>query len=478
MWPVRAFVLALSLAAASAAPAVAAVDASVPPTVLGPADGASAAAGSAVTFQVQTGAGDAYLWVRVSRSPNPAEPCGTIGDDVASVALTATSDPSVYAGTPRMFDNYDFWLNRAGTYYWQAYRISYAGGADGCIEAPVRALHVTGVRPIEIGPQPLAPADGATLPTGPVTFRTSALAADRGDYLWMHVSRSSQVTEAGGLIGLDAEIEAFAQTADPSVWSASPRYLDSSTFWMNQPGRYYWQPYRISSFGDPDGFVEGPVRSFTLTAAEPKTIRGAAAFTDGTPNDVYMACTKLDLWLVDVLPAGSTRVSVVGAADLRLKGRTADILLDGKRVGRAVIRSDGSFTAKVRAPSKARRARARYQARVASTASQNLRLERRMVNAGLTRRGNIITLSGRVTKPFARRADTIRIQRYRSCGVKDTIRVRSVRPDRFGRFKVTFARPAASVKAMLFRATTKVAGSRGGRAKVASFTLPRAIPVR
>ena len=62
------------------------------------------------------------------------------------------------------------------------------------------------------------------------------------------------------------------------------------------------------------------------------TLRGEAAFARGTANDLYLACTTLDLYLVDVLPAGR-RVAVTGAADLRLAGRTAEILLDGKRVG-------------------------------------------------------------------------------------------------------------------------------------------------
>ena len=58
----------------------------------------------------------------------------------------------------------------------------------------------------------------------------------------------------------------------------------------------------------------------------------------GTANDLYLACTTLDLFLVDVLPAGR-KVAVTGAADLRLAGRTADILLDGRKVGTARIRA-------------------------------------------------------------------------------------------------------------------------------------------
>ena len=67
-----------------------------------------------------------------------------------------------------------------------------------------------------------------------------------------------------------------------------------------------------------------------------QTIRGDQAFVQGTANDLYLACTKLDLYLVDVLPAGR-RVSVTGAADLRLVGQSVDILLDGRKVGSTVV---------------------------------------------------------------------------------------------------------------------------------------------
>ena len=468
----RIGLLALVLSALAASPAAGALDPQLP------ADGATVSAGSPVTFRVAS-APDQTLFVNVSRSQAIADAgCGTIGTDAELESLSPTSDPSVYEGTPQVFELYDFWLNRAGTYYWQAYR--HVGG--GCEISAVRRLDVTGIRGVEIAPQPLQPDDGATLPTGPLSFRVSVAPIDPPNYLWIHVSRSPQRTQEGNLIGFDAEIEELTPTADPTVWTATPKYFEGSSFWMNQPGTYYWQPFRISGFGDPDGFVEGQVRSFTLQGApppppEPVTVRGDEAFMIGTANDLYLACTKLDLWVIDVLPAPGNRVSVTGAADLRLKGRTVDILLDGKRVGTAVVGSSGAFAGKVRAPSKARRAKARYQARVGSTVSQNLRLVRRMVAARLTSSGNRMTLTGRITKPFAKRADTIRIQRYRTCNRKDTIKVKAVRPSSSGNFKVTFTRPAESVKALMFRATTRVAGSPRGRAKILTFTLPRAIDV-
>jgi hypothetical protein len=210
--------LALSLLAAPAA----AQDPTVPPVPLAPADGGSVTAGAGVTFQAQSEVpGDAYLVVHVSRSPNPANACGSIDDDVATLGLDATGDPAVYAGTPTLFKTYGFWLNRPGTYYWQVYRIYYGGGADGCIEAPARALHVTGIRPVEVGPQPLEPADGAQLATGGIAFRVSAMDQAVDKYLWLHVSRSPS-TDVTGVLGDDAEIEELVPTGMPAIWSAIP----------------------------------------------------------------------------------------------------------------------------------------------------------------------------------------------------------------------------------------------------------------
>ena len=169
---------------------------------------------------------------------------------------------------------------------------------------------------------------------------------------------------------------------------------------------------------------------------------------------------------------------VSGAADLRLKGRAVDILLDGKRVGTAVVGSTGAFQATVRAPSRARRTRARYQARAGAALSQNLKLDRRMVAARLTRNGNTFTLTGQVSRPFARRPATIGIQRYSSCQTKTSVAVKTVRPTASGHFSVRFPVPDASAHALMYRAQTKVATRAGGTATQRTFTLPRAIDIR
>lgn len=207
---------------------------------------------------------------------------------------------------------------------------------------------------------------------------------------------------------------------------------------------------------------------------EGETVRGDLAFTQGTANDLYLACTKLDLLLIDVLPAGSRTVSVTGAADLRLAGQTAEILLDGKRVATAAIRPDGSFAAKVRAPQANRRKNARYQARVGATVSQKLKLERRMIATTLTRSGSNLVLRGKITKPFARKPAAIAIERYLSCRRHENVRVATVVPDRNGNFAVAIPLPA-NAAAVIYRALTRVPPRPSAAATARTFTLPRAI---
>ena len=185
--------------------------------------------------------------------------------------------------------------------------------------------------------------------------------------------------------------------------------------------------------------ADAPARAPVAAASPPtgsvdQTVRGDVAFTQGASNDLYLACTKLDLLLIDVLPAGRRTVSVTGTADLRLAGETADILLDGKRVGRAAIGADGSFAATVPAPAANRRMHARYQARIGATASQRLRLARRMVATTLTRNGSSLVLRGRITGPFAGRPAAIAVERFLSCRRRAKVAVVKVVPDRSGNF--------------------------------------------
>ena len=138
-----------------------------------------------------------------------------------------------------------------------------------------------------------------------------------------------------------------------------------------------------------------------------QTIRGDAAFTQGTSSDLYLACTRLDLRSSTCSRPAARRVSVTGVADLRLAGQTAEILLDGKRVGTRRDRAPTGASprgSRRRPPGAA--PEARYQARVGSTSSQRLLFQRRMVATSLTRRArsSCCAEGSRGRSPAARRS--------------------------------------------------------------------------
>jgi hypothetical protein len=136
------------------------------------------------------------------------------------------------------------------------------------IAAALSALVVTAgasSRSFETAPQSLTPPAGASFTAGThIVFTIRADQLSGTGYLWLHVSPSPVVRNACGTIGSETEIEAFGPTADPTVFEAKPTFFDYPGFWMNTPGTYYWQAYRISYQGGADGCLESEVRAFTI----------------------------------------------------------------------------------------------------------------------------------------------------------------------------------------------------------------------
>jgi hypothetical protein len=261
-------------------------------------------------------------------------------------------------------------------------------------------------------------------------------------------------------------------SCDPGAWSGSPSF---SFQWLRDgtpiPGATS-QTYTLAEADAGHSITcrvtgtnaggSSQADSNAVVPPRTETIRGEPAFTEGTANDLYLACTRLDLLLIDVV---------------RLVGQTVEIFLGqrapGVRVGRTKIRADGSFELTVKPPKGARaRKAARYQARVGTTRSQRLRLVRRMVATTLTRSGNALTLSGVLLRPFTRPPAVIEIERYLSCRRREKVAVAKVTPRPSGRFSVTIPIPDG-VPAVLYRARTRAPTIPTGR--VANvFTLPRA----
>lgn len=188
-----------------------------------------------------------------------------------------------------------------------------------------------------------------------------------------------------------------------------------------------------------------------------------------------LECTRKSLVLVDVFEKKG-RVQLLGAADRKLAGKTADIVFEatGKVVARAKIAADGAFSTTAALPSKALRFGndARYMARVGKEKSMNLKLARRMVVDEMVARDGKVVISGRVVGPMAGGKNRdILVTRRVSCTKME--KVGTFRPESDGTFSIAFTAPA-DVKTAVYRLSTQV--RKGVNPKLFdTYTLPRAV---
>jgi hypothetical protein len=127
----RLAVLALALLALAAAPALAATKHGITP--LTPRAGDEVPKGRAPTFRARVH-GSGQVWVRVCSSARK-DRNGVICDRLALGRATRHKG-GIYEFRPRFHDFPDFWLNRPGTYHWQAYRLACVG-SDCRAEGPI-----------------------------------------------------------------------------------------------------------------------------------------------------------------------------------------------------------------------------------------------------------------------------------------------------------------------------------------------------
>jgi len=194
-----------------------------------------------------------------------------------------------------------------------------------------------------------------------------------------------------------------------------------------------------------------------------------------TATDLALACTTRRLVLEDVVPRNG-RVSLIGAADRALAGRTVSIrfLGTGRTVASTKVAADGSFRATAPMPSREIRStnRARYQAVIGKEKSLDLKLERRMLVTGVRVSGGKVTIAGRVTRPLSRPASTITVTRRVSCKKQEV--VARVKPKADGTFRVTVAAPEGQLAAV-YRLGTRVRKTTSNPKTFPTFTLPRAV---
>jgi hypothetical protein len=111
------------------------------------------------------------------------------------------------------------------------------------------------------GITPLAPKGGTSVPAGKaVTFRMRV--SDPGSGVFVHVCKTKSKNREG-VICSKVSILGPAKKRR-GVFEVKQRFFDFPEFWLNNPGRYYWQAYRIECTGGSDCKQEGPITSFRV----------------------------------------------------------------------------------------------------------------------------------------------------------------------------------------------------------------------
>ena len=110
------------------------------------------------------------------------------------------------------------------------------------------------------GITPLGPKAGGSVPSGKaLTFKMRV--NDPASGVFVHVCKSKR-KDREGLI-CDDPILGPAKKRN-GVFQVKQRFFDFPEFWLNNPGRYYWQAYRIECTGGSDCKQEGPVTRFRV----------------------------------------------------------------------------------------------------------------------------------------------------------------------------------------------------------------------
>jgi hypothetical protein len=111
------------------------------------------------------------------------------------------------------------------------------------------------------GVTPLAPKAGSSVPAGESpTFRMRVRGKGQ---VWVHVCKSAKKNRAGIICNKESIGRAKRRNG---VYRFTPQFFDFPEFWLNSPGTYYWQAFRIACAGS-DCDQEGPVVKFRVAAS-------------------------------------------------------------------------------------------------------------------------------------------------------------------------------------------------------------------
>jgi len=132
--------LAAATAVALAASGTVAVGATSGPKPLAPSNGKTLTAGKAFTFKVRSSQPGA-VFMKVSKSKKKGSD-GTLKTDVYFRKMGKKTSTTYSKKTETYPALSDYFLNKRGTYYWQAYRIDCAAQSDCNVEGAIRSFKI------------------------------------------------------------------------------------------------------------------------------------------------------------------------------------------------------------------------------------------------------------------------------------------------------------------------------------------------
>ena len=109
------------------------------------------------------------------------------------------------------------------------------------------------------GITPLAPKRGTSVPAGKAAvFRMKV--RDPGAGVFVHVCKSKHRNNKGVICH---KVTIGQAKKKNGVYEFKQKFFDFPEFWLNNPGRYFWQAYSTICSGS-DCYAEGPVVRFRV----------------------------------------------------------------------------------------------------------------------------------------------------------------------------------------------------------------------
>ena len=234
-----------------------------------------------------------------------------------------------------------------------------------------------------------------------------------------------------------------------------------------------------ASVGSEGVDCSNPVPPSTTAPAQPPA-SGSAPSTSAPAASAaqqLLQCSERRLVLTNVLQR-SNRVALFGVADKAFAGQTVQIRFNATKrdVTSAVVQPDGTFKATAPLPPAAIRSSnaARYQARIGTNKSLDLKLQRRMTVSNLDSANGMVTVKGKLTEPLPVGGASVLLSRRVSCN--DLQPLKRVKADRNGNYEITVPAPVGE-SAVVYRLQSKVRNNPRNPKTFRTYTLPQGIDI-